>query len=55
LRDRSSTTDDRHGFAAFATILASMMRKLQLKARCRSRQRRIRAGPWGRRGSRPSP
>jgi hypothetical protein len=53
LRDRSSTIDDRHGFAAFATIKTSMMRMSQLKARCRSRQRRIRAGPWGRRGSIP--
>jgi hypothetical protein len=26
LRDRRSTIDDRHGFAAFATLLASMMR-----------------------------
>lgn len=53
LRDRRSTIDDRQGFAAFATILASMMRMPQLKARCRSRQRRIRARPWGRRGSMP--
>ena len=55
LRDRRSTIDDRHSFAAFATLLASMMRMRQLKARCRSRQRRIRARPWGRRGSMPSP
>jgi len=31
-----------------------MMRMRQLKTRCRSRQRRIRVGPWGRRGSLPS-
>ena len=55
LRDRSSTTDDRHGIAEVARILALMMRMRQLKARCRSRQCRIRAGPWGRRGSMPSP
>jgi hypothetical protein len=51
LRHRRTTIDDRHGFAAFATTLDSMMRMRQLKARCRSRQRRIRARPWGRRGS----
>jgi hypothetical protein len=35
LRDRSRTIDDRHRFAVFAMILASMMRMRQLKARCR--------------------
>jgi hypothetical protein len=55
LRDRSSTTDDRHGFGAFGALLDSMMLMRQLKARCRSRQRRIRARPCGRRGSMPSP
>jgi hypothetical protein len=53
LRDRRTTTDDRHGFAVFATMPASMMRMRPLKARCRLRQRRIRARPWGCRGLMP--